>query len=465
MALGRRTAKQAPLFVASGEIATSPGHPFYERLNELLKEAEFDRWVEERCAGHYSDGVGRPSIPPGVYFRMLLIGYFEGLGEDRAIAWRCADSLSLRTFLGFGVDEATPNHSSLSRIRDRLPLEVHAEVFSFVLKMLEGKGLLKGRRIAVDATTIEANAAMRQLVRKDDGRNYDEYLTDLAKESGIEKPGRSDLVRMDKKRKKRCSNQEWQLRHDADARIARMKDGRTRAAYRPEHAVDLETEALVAVDVEFADAPETATVMETLHEAQEELWELDEPRFIEQVVLDKGYDKGELVREITEDFEARSYVPERKRTRPRKWKRGQEATRRAVRNNRRRTARRQGRALQRRRSEVAERSFAHVCDTGGLRRMTLRGMEKVRKRYVLYGAAYNLALLMRRICGRGTPRGLAARLAATVFALWIALKRLLGLRCAPAIAKSRESTPRRRSANRSSRVTRRRREAPSSTGC
>lgn len=423
MALGRRGPKQVPLFVVSEEMAGSPGHPFYDKLNQVLAEGGFDAWVEDECAVHYAAGKGRPGIPPGVYFRMLLIGHFEGLGEDRAIAWRCADSLSLRTFLGYGLDEATPDHSSLSRIRDRLPVKVHRKVFSFVLGLLEGKGLIRGRRLAVDATTIQANAAMKHLVRRDDGRSYDTYLGDLAKDAGIERPTREELKRMDRTRKKRCSNKEWKLQHDEDARVTRLKDGRTKAAYRPEHAVDLDTQALVAVDVELADAPETATVMETLQEAQDELWELEEPRFIEEVVLDKGYDKADLIREITDDFEAKTYVPERKRTRRRKWKKGQEAVRRAVTNNRRRTRRPKGRALQRKRSEIVERSFAHVCDTGGVRRMTLRGLDKVRKRYVIHAAAYNLALLMRKICGVGTPRGLAARCSALVAALWTALRR------------------------------------------
>ena len=349
-----------PLFVVSEAMASSPGHPFYDKLNRVLSEGGFDAWVEKECAGRYAAGKGRPSIPPGVYFRMLLIGHFEGLGEDRAIAWRCADSLSLRTFLGYGLDEATPDHSSLSRIRDRLPVKVHRKVFSFVLGLLEGQGLIQGRRLAVDATTIQANAAMKHLVRRDDGRSYDTYLAGLAKDSGIERPTREDLKRMDKKRKKRCSNKEWKLQHDEDARVTRLKDGRTKAAYRPEYAIDLETQALIAVDVELADAPETATVMETLHEAQEELWQLEEPRFIEEVVLDKGYDKADLVREITDDFEAKTYVPERKRARRRKWKKGQEAVRRAVRNNRRRTRRRKGRALQRKRSEIVERMIPYI---------------------------------------------------------------------------------------------------------
>ncbi len=456
MALGRRGPKQVPLFVVSEAMASSPGHPFYDKLNRVLSEGGFDAWVEKECAGRYAAGKGRPSIPPGVYFRMLLIGHFEGLGEDRAIAWRCADSLSLRTFLGYGLDEATPDHSSLSRIRDRLPVKVHRKVFSFVLGLLEGQGLIQGRRLAVDATTIQANAAMKHLVRRDDGRSYDTYLAGLAKDSGIERPTREDLKRMDKKRKKRCSNKEWKLQHDEDARVTRLKDGRTKAAYRPEHAIDLETQALIAVDVELADAPETATVMETLHEAQEELWQLEEPRFIEEVVLDKGYDKADLVREITDDFEAKTYVPERKRTRRRKWKKGQEAVRRAVRNNRRRTRRRKGRALQRKRSEIVERSFAHVCDTGGLRRMTLRGLDKVKKRYVIHAAAYNLALLMRKLCGAGTPRGLAARCSALLSALWIALRCCLASETATASSHSKKPARRPAIAIQSSRFPRRR---------
>lgn len=465
MALGRRGPKQAPLFVAGDCMASSPGHPFYDRLNRVLAEGGFDAWVEEQCATHYSEGKGRPSIPPGVYFRMLLIGHFEGLGEDRAIAWRCADSLSLRTFLGYGLDEATPDHSSLSRIRDRLPVKVHRKVFSFVVNLLEGQGLIQGRRLAVDATTIQANAAMKHLVRRDDGRSYDAYLTDLAQRSGIERPTREDLKRMDRTREKRCSNKEWKLQHDADARVTRLKDGRTKAAYRPEHAVDLDTQALVAVDVELADAPETATVMETLHEAQTELWQLEESRFVEEVVLDKGYDKAELIRAINEDFEAKSYVPERKRTRRRRWKRGQEAVRRAVTNNRRRTRRRKGRALQRKRSEIVERTFAHVCDTGGLRRMSLRGLEKVTKRYVIHAAAYNLALLMRTLFGVGTPRGLASCALRLLRTLWSLVQCLVGQSWPSAPADPENARAHRRVSRRSSRVRRVGPEAPSSTGC
>ena len=446
-------------------MATSPGHPFYDKLNRVLAEGGFDSWVESQCAAHYVEGKGRPSIPPGVYFRMLLIGHFEGLGEDRAIAWRCSDSLSLRTFLGYGLDEATPDHSSLSRIRDRLPVKVHRKVFSFVLHLLEVRGLIQGRRLAVDATTLQANAAMKHLVRRDDGRSYDTYLTDLAQQSGIERPTREDLKRMDRKRKKRCSNKEWKLQHDEDARVTRLKDGRTKAAYRPEHAVDLETQALVAVDVELADAPETATVMETLQEAQDALWELEEPRFVEEVVLDKGYDKADLIREITDDFEAKTYIPTRERMKRRKWETGQESVRRAVRNNLRRTRRRKGRALQRKRSEIVERSFAHVCDTGGVRRMSLRGLEKVRKRYVIRAAAYNLALLMRKLCGMGTPRGLAARSAALLAALQTLLARLLASEPAREAPQLRFPIDSRRIPTRSSGFRRVNGKARSSTGC
>jgi transposase len=268
MALGRRSPKEPELFISHHALAESPGHPFYRKLNAVLAEAGFDHWVEKLCAESYADGVGRPGIPPGVYFRMLFVGYFEGLGSDRAIAWRCADSLSLREFLGLSLSERTPEHSSMTRIRQRLTKEIHEKVFVFILGMLEKKGLVKGRRVAIDATTIEANAAMRHIERRDDGRSYNEYLSDLAREAGIEEPTKADRVKVDRKRKKTCSNKEWRPTHDPDARITKMKDGRTRAAYKPEHVVDLETQALLATEVQPADASDTATMVETLRKAQ-----------------------------------------------------------------------------------------------------------------------------------------------------------------------------------------------------
>jgi transposase len=429
MALGRRSPKEPELFISHHALAESPGHPFYRKLNAVLAEAGFDHWVEKLCAESYADGVGRPGIPPGVYFRMLFVGYFEGLGSDRAIAWRCADSLSLREFLGLSLSERTPEHSSMTRIRQRLTKEIHEKVFVFILGMLEKKGLVKGRRVAIDATTIEANAAMRHIERRDDGRSYNEYLSDLAREAGIEEPTKADRVKVDRKRKKTCSNKEWRPTHDPDARITKMKDGRTRAAYKPEHVVDLETQALLATEVQPADASDTATMVETLRKAQAALVELDEdePVLIEEVVADKGYHKTEVLKELTDDWQARTYVPERGWPKRRRWGKNSERSRRAVYLNRRRVRRPHGRRLQRQRGEVVERSFAHVCDTGGLRRMTLRGRETVSKRYVIYGAAFNLGLLMRKLVGAGSPRGLASSVAATLRAALAAFLALLAL--------------------------------------
>jgi transposase len=230
MAMKRRAkASQAGMWIPTTEAAKTPGHAFYDQLNTVLRAARFDEFVEDRCVSFYKEG-GRPSIPPSVYMRMLLIGFFEGLDSERGIAWRCADSLSLRAFLGYSLAEATPDHSSLCRIRQRLDVDVHDEVFAFVLKVLAEKGLLKGRTIGVDATTLEANAALKSIVRRDDGTNYHDYLVNLARASGIETPTRTDVARIDKKREKKGSNDDWKHPHDPDAKIVKMKDGRTHLA-------------------------------------------------------------------------------------------------------------------------------------------------------------------------------------------------------------------------------------------
>jgi hypothetical protein len=206
MALGRRKREQQELLVATTSLPQSPGHPFFEKLNGLLAEARFDEYVEALCRPYYADGVGRPGIPPGVYFRMLFIGYFEGLDSQRAIAWRCHDSRSLQSFLGYAITDPTPDHSSLTVIRKRLPLAVHERVFAKVLQIAREKKLLKGRTVA----------------------------------SGLENPTDEDLRKFDQKRKgKKVGNEEWFNPNDPEAKIAKMKDGRTHLAYKTEHAVDL----------------------------------------------------------------------------------------------------------------------------------------------------------------------------------------------------------------------------------
>ena len=213
----KKKSRQETLWIPHDAVASSPGHPFYEELERVLREEEFDSFVESKCSPYYAKKQGRPSIPPGVYFRMLLIGYFERIDSERGICWRCSDSLSLRQFLGLGMEERTPDHSSLSRIRNRLPLEVHESVFGWVLEVLASRGMIDGKTLGVDATTLEANAALRSIVRRDTGESYESYLKELARKSGIEEPSRADIAKLDKKRPKKGSNKEWVNPNEPDA--------------------------------------------------------------------------------------------------------------------------------------------------------------------------------------------------------------------------------------------------------
>jgi len=406
MAVGKRKASEQTMWVATSSLPKSPGHPFYQKLNALLREAEFDRFCEEQCARYYAEGVGRPSIPPGVYFRMLMVGYFEGIGSQRGIAWRCSDSLALRAFLGLKVTEEAPDHSSLTVIRQRLPVAVHEAVFAKALGIAQQRQLLKGGTVAVDATTLEANAAMKSIVRRDTGEDWKEYLRRLAQEAGIENPSDEDLRRFDRKREdKKVSNDQWQSPTDPDSRITKMKDGRTHLAYKAEHAVDLETELVVAARISPADSE---TLVETLAAGQENLREAGSAQNVNEVVADKGYHKAETLADCGET-RTRTYIPE-PRGKRRRWTDKPAAWREAVYGNRRRCRGQRGKRLQRWRSERVERSFAHVCETGGARRTWLRGLWEVTKRYLIQVAAHNLGRIMWKLFGMGTPRGLQGSL-------------------------------------------------------
>jgi len=406
-----RGGKQSSLFIPSDQVAKGPGHPFYKRLNEVLGAAEFDRFVEDLCEPFYAKKQGRPSIPPGVYFRMLLIGFFEGIDSERGIAWRCADSLGLREFLGYDVTESTPDHSTLSVIRGRLDVDTHKEVFSWVLKRVAEHGLLKGKTLGVDATTLEANAAMRSIVRRDTGESYEEYLTGLLEEAGIDDPDQDDIARLDRKRKNKASNKDWKSPSDPDARIAKMKDGRTHLAHKAEHAVDMETGVIVSTTLQGADQGDTTTIHETLTEAAESLRDVidDEavnaaaPRLIDEVVADKGYHSNDVLSDLAE-AEIRTYISEPDRGR-RRWK-GKARARRAVHGNRRRVRGRRGKALLRQRGELLERPFAHCFETGGMRRTHLRTHENILKRLLIHTAGFNLARVMEKLIGIGKPRRL-----------------------------------------------------------
>jgi transposase len=405
MSMGRRQAEQQPeLWVPTAELPRSPGHIFYEKLNRLLAEAGFDRHVEDLCQPYYADGVGRESIPPGVYFRMLLIGYFEGLASQRGIAWRCADSLSLREFLGIPWNEASPDHSSLTKIRQRLPLAVHEQVFAFVLQLAQEKGLLRGKTVAVDATTLEANAAMRSIVRKDTGEDYQTYLKRLLAAEGVENPTAEEIRRFDQKRKKKASNKEWESPTDADSRITKMKDGTTHLAYKAEHVVDLDSELVLAAAIHPADQSDASTLVGSVLEAQVNLVRAGSDQEIEEAVADKGYHKAETLAECAH-WNTRTYIPEPK-GRKYNWEDKPQPWRKATTANRRRVRGARSKRLQKKRSELVERSFAHICETGGARRTWLRGLANVTKRYVVQVAAHNLGLLMRKLFGVGTPRSL-----------------------------------------------------------
>jgi transposase len=385
---------------------------FYRQLNQLLAEAQFDRFVEKLCAPHYqrSGTPGRPSIPPGVYFRMLLVGYFEGIGSQRGIAWRCHDSLSLREFLGVPLTEDAPDHSSLTRVRDRLPLEVHAKAFQFVLKLAAEKGLLQGKTVGVDSTTLEANAAMKSIIRKDTGDDWRAYVVGLMKREGVieadAEPTDEEVRRFDKKRKnKKVSNEEWESKTDPDARIAKMKDGRTHLAYKAEHVVDLDSEFILTAEVYHANQSDQHTLVDSVMEAQVHLNEAGVEATIEEAAADKGYHAAEQL-ELAESLSLRTYIPEPERKDPLRWTDKPPELKAAVYANRRRTKGQKSKRLQRLRSERVERSFAHVCETGGARRVWLWGIEKVRKRHIIAALARNLGLVMRALFGMGTPRGL-----------------------------------------------------------
>src|SRR4051795_11572428 len=406
MALGRQGERQADLMLSWAELPRSPGHAFYDRLQAILVAAGFDGFAEGQCAPYYASKRGRPSLPPGRYFRMHPVGYFEGIDSERGLEWRCADSLALREFLRLGTTEPVPDHSWLSKTRARLPLEVHEAVFAWVLRRLAEHGLVKGDRIGVDASTMEANAALRAIVRRADGATYREMLERLAKESGIATPTAEDLVRLDRKRKgKRLSKAEWSSPTDPEARIAKLKDGRTRLAYKPEHAVDLDTGAIVAAEVHPADRGDTATLPGTLAAAEANLaaaGATPTPEDPAELVADKGYHSRDGLKEL-EGGAWRSRIAEKKAAGVNRWH-GDEAARRAVYNNRARLRSGVAREAFKLRAELVERSFALTLDRGGMRRAWLRGRENIHKRYLIHVAGYNLGLIMRLLVGAGTPR-------------------------------------------------------------
>jgi transposase len=436
MAMGKRKSQsQHQLFVAADRLPQSLSHPFYARLNQLLEAAQFDEFAQELCAKFYEEKLGRPSLAPGKYFRLLLIGYFEGIDSERGIAWRCSDSLSLRAFVGYQLDEKSTEHSTLSRTRRLIDLETHQAVFIWVLKLLAGQDLIHGKTVGVDATTLEANAAMRSIVRKDSKQNYQDFLTDLAIASGIETPTREDLAKIDRNRKKKGSNDDWENPHDPDAKITKMKDGRTHLAHKAEHAVDMDSGAVLAVSLQEADQGDTTTWRETIEETWQNMNTVREELDLQdrihadtasEIVADKGYHSNQVLCDF-EEIGIRSYIAEPNRGR-RNWK-DKPDERDAVYANRRRTRGNRGRRLMKKRGELIERSFAHGYETGGMRRTHLRHHHNILKRLLIHIGGFNLALVMRKLTGTGKPRqlqgqrqGVCALILRWISAVWMLLE-------------------------------------------
>jgi transposase len=429
MAMGRRKKeRQQALFIPAADLPRTAAHPFYAKLNEVLAGWKFDPFVEDLCARFYAEKLGRPSLAPGKYFRLLLIGYFEGIDSERGIAWRCADSLSLRSFVGYEIHEPSADHSTISRTRRLIDIETHQAVFQWVLKVLADYDLIRGKTVGIDATTLEANAAMRSIVRKDTKQTYQEFLTDLAKASGIATPTREDLARIDKDRKNKASNNDWENPHDPDAKITKMKDGTTHLAHKQEHAVDMDSGAVLAVTIQPADQGDTTTWRQTVEETWQNLNAVQDdervgdrihPNPLEEAVADKGYHSNQTMTDFKE-LEIRSYVSEPDHGR-RDWE-DKPSERDAVYANRRRIRGERGKELSAKRGELIERSFAHTLETGGMRRVYLRGRINILKRMLIHVGGFDLGLVMRKLIGKGTPRGLQGaflRLFAPVFVLWM----------------------------------------------
>lgn len=428
MAMGKRKSHdQQALFIPAAKLPQSVAHPFYAKLNEVLDGWKFDEFVEGLCAKFYEEKIGRPGLAPGKYFRLLLIGYFEGIDSERGIAWRCSDSLSLRAFVGYRLDEMSTEHSTISRTRRLIDLETHQQVFQWVLKVLADYDLISGKTVGVDSTTLEANAAMRSIVRKDTKQNYQQFLTDLAKASGIDTPTREDLAKIDRKRKNKASNDDWENPHDPDAKITKMKDGSTHLAHKAEHAVDMESGAVLAVTIQEANLGDTSSWRQTVEETWQNVNVVKEddrvadrvhPNTAEELVTDKGYHSNETMTDFAE-LEIRSYVSEPDRGR-RDW-RDKAEQKHAVYANRRRVRGIRGKRLLRKRGELIERSFAHDYETGAMRRTHLRRHHNILKRILIHTGGFNLGLVMRKLTGIGKPRrlqGLAALIFGWLCGLW-----------------------------------------------
>jgi transposase len=405
-----KTIPQPELFVPSIRLVQPATTSFYSKLEQTLASFGFSKQVRQLCAAAYSDsGRGRPGVDPAVYFKMLMIGFFENIASERGIAERCNDSISIRFFLGYDLTQTTPDHSTLSVIRDRLGEETYQKVFLLILSALQEHGLLKGQNVGIDASVIEANAALKSLINRDTEEAYWDYVRRLASENGVN-PQDSEAVRQfDRKRPKKMSNDDWQNPHDPDAKIGPTKAGAIDMIYKPEHTVDLDTGAILQAEVRLGHEADQKDLAVHVLQAQENINQAqDRPAdslTIESATADKGYYAVVEMKQLQQEG-IRTVISDPIKNR--KLENLSPAEAKAVRQARRSVGSESGQQLLKKRGMHLERSFAHLLDAGGTRRTTLRGLENLNKRFKLAAAIYNLSQLMRALWGVGTPKQWAA---------------------------------------------------------
>jgi transposase len=402
---------QPEFWIAANQVVSPAQSGYYAKLEETLESFGFAAKVRALCAPAYAkSGVGRPGIDPVVYLKMIMVGFFEDLPSERAIAARCADSMSIRTFLKYELHEKTPEHSSFTVIRQRLGLEIYERIFTLTLQALREHGLLRGKNLGIDSSVIEANASLRALVHRNTEEQYWDYVKRLAAESGIDPDDAAAVRKFDRHRPGKGSNQEWVNPYDPDAKIGRTKDGATDMIYKPEVVVDLDTGAIVQAQVhpgDQADHKEMATrVLEAQQNINQAAGEKLDTLTLNSVTSDKGYYAVNELQALQQE-DIRTVIADP--TDNRRLDKLEPDEKKAVQAARRSTKSTSGKELLRRRGMHIERSFAHVLDCGGMRRTTLRGWENLNKRFKLAAAIYNLSQLMRKLFGIGTPKQLAAR--------------------------------------------------------
>lgn len=391
-------------------LAKSRKFKFYSKLDRTLESFEFAQEVRALCRPAYDQsGVGQPGIDPVVYLKMLMVGFFENLASERAIAEECADSMAVRAFLHLGLEENSPEHSSFTRIRQRLGPEIYHRIFTLILSALQVHGLVGGKHLGVDTSVMEANASLRGLVNRNTEEAYWEYVKRLAREQGIDPEDGEAVRRFDRKRPKKTSNEEWFNPHDPEAKIGPKKDGATDMIYKPEVVADLETGVLVGAEVLSGDQADHQDVSTRLLEAQQTInaarGEPLDTLTMETATTDKGYYAVPEVQNLQHE-QIRTVM--RDPVHNRRMDKLEPAEQEAVKAARRSTRSALGKRLLRRRGMYLERPFAHILDCGGMRRATLRGVQNLTKRFKLSGAFYNLSQLMRHLFGVGTPKQWAA---------------------------------------------------------